>query len=746
MATSFNFPLVLLSIVVAMIAAHVSVDLASRVRSAVAGQRRDWLIAGAMVLGIGIWTMHFVGMLALQAPLELGYSLGTTLASMLPAIAAAACALQLIQRPHLGARQLWLGGLVMGGGIGAMHYMGMAAITLSPAMQYASGWVVVSLLFGVSGSTLVLWLAHRTYAATSRAQRVRRSWLSAAVGGLMIAGTHYLGMAAVRIDANSICLSGYRGASVPHVYQPWLVALSVTIAVLAAYTALDVAARLRTAQGRLWRLWLIGGGFAMGLGIWSMHFIGMIALDMGRPVRYDLPLTLLSSLPAFAASGFALFMIQRGEISPRILGLSGVLMGSGIGAMHYIGMAALQMAQPLRYDATFFSLSILVAIAASVAALWIGLQDHGGDAAHEIGLRRVGSALVMGLAIAGMHYTGMSASHVMPEPTPGSGAPAGLDPNHVAVFVGVATLLVLLLTYVVAFYDGRLAVARKRFAEQVMQASEQLQLRAAELAENMTADLRAAGARDRLQASIVEQSGEAIITLDSSNVVQSWNRAAQTLFGYNREQMLGRRSDQIDPQDKEARLAQLLSHRLHGDEMHRFATTLISPSGQRKHVSSSVAPHRDAHGNLVGTIAIVRDITREVDSEEALRREKRRAEVTVQAIADAVIVVGATGLVEYINPAAERLLGVDAAVAENQAFATLVPLRLHTSAIALDDLLARCLGREAAVPVPYGTELVGATGLGVHVAGTLAPILDLLGAPTGAVMILSAQSSDETKS
>lgn len=470
MNTNYDLYLVALSLGVAIIATYVSFDLASRIQHAPQSQKRDWLFAGALVLGMGIWTMHFVGMLAIQAPVRLGYTLGVTLVSMLPAILAAGVALHLMQRPILTPKRLLLGSLSMGTGIGAMHYIGMAAMVMLPPVSYNYGLVSLSVVFAVAGSALTIHLAHASFHAPSES-RQRSKILSAVVGGLAIAGMHYLGMFAAVIPPNSVCISGFQGPSLPHRYNPWLLALSIAIAVLASYTALDISKRIRVALGRGRLYWLAGGGIALGLGIWTMHFIGMLAMYTNQPVIYDAQITILSVLPALAASTFALYMIARGEMTPRILGLSGLLIAIGIGSMHYIGMAAVQMDPPFRYDATFFMLSILVAIAASISALWIGFQQYGEDTLGKSAVRKISSAVLMGLAISGMHYTGMTATHISPIETSQA---SGLDPELIAVFAGFATFMVLMLAYVVAFYDARLAEVRAEIAKRLQEANEKL--------------------------------------------------------------------------------------------------------------------------------------------------------------------------------------------------------------------------------------------------------------------------------
>jgi len=192
-------------------------------------------------------------------------------------------------------------------------------------------------------------------------------------------------------------------------YNLALVAVSFLIASLASYVALNLAARMAASRGRIALYWLIGGSLAMGSGIWSMHFIGMLALHLPIPVSYDLPITLLSMLIAVLVSGFALFTINRPTLGWRRLFASGTLMGIGIASMHYTGMAAMQMFPPIRYDPTLQALSVAIAIAASVVALWIAFRLRS-PAVKRVVQKRIASAFIMGVAITGMHFTGMAAA------------------------------------------------------------------------------------------------------------------------------------------------------------------------------------------------------------------------------------------------------------------------------------------------------------------------------------------------
>jgi NO-binding membrane sensor protein with MHYT domain len=184
-----------------------------------------------------------------------------------------------------------------------------------------------------------------------------------------------------------------------------LVVLSYVIAVFASYTALDLAGRVAASIGRSRAAWLAGGAFAMGVGIWSMHFTGMLALKMGMPVTYDVFDTLLSMAVAIAAATLAFFVVSRGVVGIRELALAGPVMGVGIASMHYIGMAGMRMQAAISYDPLLVAASILIAIGASVAALWLFLRLNRQDLTDRTRtLLKGGSAMVMGAAVVGMHY------------------------------------------------------------------------------------------------------------------------------------------------------------------------------------------------------------------------------------------------------------------------------------------------------------------------------------------------------
>src|SRR3984893_1064649 len=186
-------------------------------------------------------------------------------------------------------------------------------------------------------------------------------------------------------------------------HDPYLVALSILVACFASYTALDLSGHVEPARGFARRAWLVAAAITMGGGRWSVHFVAMLAFIIPIPMSYDIGLTILSLVVAMLVTGGGFYVISRQCASPLHLVLSGIFMGLGIAAMHYTGMAAMRGHAELSYDPLFVALSLVIAIAASTVALWLAFRTT------ELGQKLL-AALVMGLAISGMHYTAMRAA------------------------------------------------------------------------------------------------------------------------------------------------------------------------------------------------------------------------------------------------------------------------------------------------------------------------------------------------
>jgi NO-binding membrane sensor protein with MHYT domain len=258
---------------------------------------------------------------------------------------------------------------------------------------------------------------------------------------------------------------------VHHTYNAWLVSLSVVVAMVVSYTALRLAARVAESHGAVGRSWLLGGALAMGSGVWSMHFIGMLAFSVGTPLRYSVSITLASLAIAIATSGFALVIASRSHLSLQRLSGGALVMGAGIGAMHYTGMAAIMIEPAISYDPALVAVSIAIAVTASFAALWLAFNLRSGQSWLTTVARGI-AAVIMGLAISGMHYTAMHAAQFMPG-SHGLGGMA-LDNNWLAVTIGITALGVLALTLITAVYDG-LSARIRQDALQLAQVNADLQ-------------------------------------------------------------------------------------------------------------------------------------------------------------------------------------------------------------------------------------------------------------------------------
>ena len=251
-------------------------------------------------------------------------------------------------------------------------------------------------------------------------------------------------------------------------YNLGLVAISLIVATLASFTAIDLADRISIlAYARARHIWLAAGGLAMGVGIWSTHFIGMLSFSLGIPMGYGFAITGYSLVIAVLVSWFALHVVTRKHLALSHLLAGGVLMGLGIASMHYMGMAAMRMNPAIRYEPNLVAGSILIAIAASTVALWVARTLRGAHQNHVMP-KRIGAACIMGIGIAGMHYTGMAAANF----PVGSicGAANGIKPQWLAAAVIPFAFAILIVTLLLSRLDARvsfLASSVARLNEQV---------------------------------------------------------------------------------------------------------------------------------------------------------------------------------------------------------------------------------------------------------------------------------------
>ncbi|HBT32721.1 MAG TPA: hypothetical protein DEB15_07725 [Pusillimonas sp.] len=255
-------------------------------------------------------------------------------------------------------------------------------------------------------------------------------------------------------------------------YNPSLVLWSLAVAMLASYTALDMASRVASSRGVAARWWLVGGACAMGLGVWSMHFVGMLAFNLPIPLGYDPFVTALSLLMAIASSGYALWLVCRETLPWYRLLAGGFIMATGIASMHYTGMGAMLMQPGIDYLPSWVALSLLIAFGASVAALWLAFRLR--KNLDYVKALRVGASVVMGGAIAGMHYTGMAAAQ-FPLGSICGAASTGVNVYWLALLTISVTLAALLATLVVSILDNRMQLKSTSLSKSLRKATDRLE-------------------------------------------------------------------------------------------------------------------------------------------------------------------------------------------------------------------------------------------------------------------------------
>jgi signal transduction histidine kinase/DNA-binding response OmpR family regulator len=259
-------------------------------------------------------------------------------------------------------------------------------------------------------------------------------------------------------------------------YDFRLVGLSVAIAILAAYAALDLAGRVTASRGAMRLAWLCGGAFAFGIGIWAMHYVGMEAFHLPVPVLYNWPMVLLSMVAAVVSSAIALYVVSRKTMGVATAAIGSLLMGSGIAAMHYIGMEAMRLPAMCSYAPGPVALSVLLAVVISFAALWLSFALRG-ETGTDWSWRKFGVAVLMGLAIPTMHYVGMAAVSYRSDPA------MALNMNHAIPVsslglagIVVTTLMLLGMVFLTATLDRHFSfqAAQLELSEQRIRMMEEI--------------------------------------------------------------------------------------------------------------------------------------------------------------------------------------------------------------------------------------------------------------------------------
>ena len=340
--------------------------------------------------------------------------------------------------------------------------------------------------------------------------------------------------------------------------------------------------------------WLATAAVAMGGGIWSMHFVAMLAFTMpGMEVQYDLGLTLLSLVLPIIVTGVGFFVVNRADAGLRALGLSGLLMGIGIVGMHYTGMAAMRMAADLTYESLWVAISILIAIGAAVVSLWLAFRRTGVR-------QKLVAGVAMGLAISGMHYAAMQgAVFTAHSPDHHAHGFASFGQTNLALAISATTFLILFLALIAAMFD-------RRFAH---------------LAERDAIALRKSEERYR---TLYKKTPLPLHSLNEAGIIEHVSDSWLELLGYSRDEVVGRPiTNFMTGESIRHRSEVVWPDFLKRGEAKDVEYRLITKSGQTVDVLMSGRVERDAQGRFSYVLGGVIDITARKKAEEALRQSQK---------------------------------------------------------------------------------------------------------------------------
>ena len=410
-------------------------------------------------------------------------------------------------------------------------------------------------------------------------------------------------------------------------YDVRLVTLSIVIAVFGSYISMDLAGQVLVAQGWARQLWLTGGTIALGISIWAMHFIGMLAYQLPIPIVYDFTIVVLSMAIAIVGAGTGFVVVNRKQSLGWLAFVAGGLfVGFGIVGLHLTAMVAMQVAAIAVYEPKLMALSVATAIGGSGSALWLAFHSRIETLIVASG-RKIGSAILMGIAIVGMHYLAMAAVSFQQTNQVAVQSSAEINNSRLAVTVGIATLIILILTLLASFFGQRSSAMVAR-AEALRQSEERFR-------------------------SLVQNTSDMIVIVSGDCTVGYLSPSVKRILGYETEARLGNSAlELLHPEDL-TKAKSLLSQATHHPAVN-FTTEfrLLHIDGSWRDFEV-IINNLLAEPSVAGVVATCRDITERKQAQKQLYMLERAVEQSIDGIA----VTNSDGQLLFINPVWAQMHG-----------------------------------------------------------------------------------------